>query len=120
MAEQIDGLVADLLFVAATRPPTRWGVPYLALLVNGVVTMEVFLMVKNPLVLLLSLPVHGVCMLLCARDARFFDLAMMWAQTRMPGLIGNLVAWKGNSYSPLTLDTPNLKGRRRASPTAYV
>jgi len=120
MSEQNEGLAADLLFVAATRPPTRWGVPYLALLLNGVATMEVFLMVKNPLILLLAIPVHGVCMLLCARDARFFELALLSAQTRMPGLIGNLAAWKGNSYSPLLLDAPNVKGRRRASPTPYV
>jgi len=120
MSEPNEGLAADLLFVAATRPPTRWGVPYLALLLNGVATMEVFLLVKNPLILLLAIPVHGVCMLLCARDVRFFELGMLWAQTRMPGLIGNLVAWKGNSYSPLTLDAPNTKGRRRASPTAYI
>ena len=120
MTEPTEGLAADLLFVAATRPPTRWGVPYLALLVNMVLTMEIFLMVKNPLIVLLGVPIHGACMLLCSRDARFFELAMLWAQTRMPGLAGNLVAWKGNSYSPLTLDAPNGKGRRRSSPTAYV
>ena len=48
MTQDTEGLTADLLFVAATRPPTRWGVPYLALLINMVVTMEIFLMVKNP------------------------------------------------------------------------
>ncbi len=120
MTEQTEGLAADLLFVAATRPPTRWGVPYLALLVNMVLTMEIFLMVKNPLIVVLGVPIHGVCMLLCSRDPRFFELAMLWAQTRMPGLAANLVAWKGNSYSPLTLDVPNTRGRRRSSPTAYV
>ena len=55
MAEPTEGLAADLLFVAATRPPTRWGVPYLALLINMVVTMEVFLMVKNPLIWLFAI-----------------------------------------------------------------
>src|SRR6267142_7219804 len=98
MEEPNQELAADLLFVAATRPPTRWGVPYLALLVNMVVTMEVFLMVKNPLILLLAIPIHGVCMLLCSRDARFFELAVLWAQTRMPALAGNFRVWKGNSY----------------------
>src|SRR5580692_11474221 len=120
MAEPTEGLAADVLFVAATRPPTRWGVPYLALLINMVVTMEFFLMVKNPLMMLLAIPIHGVCMLLCSRNARFFELGMLWAQTRMPGLAGNLFVWRGNSYSPLKLDAPNARGRRRASPTAYV
>lgn len=120
MGESNEGLAADVLFVAATRPPTRWGVPYLALLINMVVTMEVFLMVKNPLIMLLAIPIHGVCLLLCSRDARIFELGMLWAQTRMPAIAGNLIAWKGNSYSPLMLDPPTAKGRRRASPTAYV
>jgi type IV secretion system protein VirB3 len=118
--EEPEGLTADLLFVAATRPPTRWGVPFVALLLNMVVTMEFFLMVKNPLLILIALPIHGVCMLLCARDARFFELAALWAQTRMPGLLGNLRAWKGNSYSPLALDPPRRNGSRRTEPTVYV
>jgi type IV secretion system protein VirB3 len=120
MSDLNDGLTADLLFVAATRPPTRWGVPYIALLVNMVVTMEIFLMVKNPLILLIAIPIHGVCALLCTRDARIFELITLWAQTRMPALAGNLFAWRGNSYSPLTVDVPNAKGRRHATPTAYV
>jgi type IV secretion system protein VirB3 len=120
MTEETQGLAADVLFVAATRPPTRWGVPYLALLINMIVTMETFLMVKNPFILLLAIPVHGVCMLLCSRDVRIFEIGMLWAQTRMPGIAGNLWAWKSNSYSPLTLDAPNARGHRRSSPTAYV
>ena len=100
MTEPTEGLAADLLFVAATRPPTRWGVPYLALLVNMVLTMEIFLMVKNPLIVLLGVPIHGVCMLLCSRDARFFELAMLWAQTRMPGLAGEPRGVEGQQLQP--------------------
>lgn len=120
MSEQNEGLVADLLFVAATRPPTRWGVPYMAILLNMVVTMEIFLLVKNPLILLMAIPIHGICMLLCARDARFFDLASLWAQTRLPAMAGNLTSWRGSSYSPLTLDVPRACGRRRLTPTVYL
>ena len=54
------------------------------MLFNLVFTMEVFLLTKNLLTLLLALPIHGVCMLLCARDARFFDLLLLWAKTRLP------------------------------------
>jgi type IV secretion system protein VirB3 len=114
-----EGLVLDPLFVAATRPPTRWGVPYLAILVNMVFTMEIFLLVKNPLILLLALPIHGVCMLLCTRDARIFELLLLCAQTRVPGMAGNLFAWRGNTYSPLTLDLPRIDGRRRRTPVVY-
>jgi type IV secretion system protein VirB3 len=113
MSERNAGLIADPLFVGATRPPMRWGVTYSALLFNMVFTMEAFLLTKNLLTLLLCAPIHAVCMLLCARDARFFDLVLLWARTRLPALFGNLRVWKASSYSPLGLDLPDGRGRRR-------
>jgi type IV secretion system protein VirB3 len=113
MSAEITGLVADLLFVGATRPPMRWGVTYSALLVNGVFTLEVFLLSKNLLTLGLALPIHGICALLCARDVRFFDLLLLWARTRIPALLANARFWKSSSYSPLALDLPDVRGRRR-------
>jgi type IV secretion system protein VirB3 len=113
VAERNTGLTADPLFVGATRPPMRWGVTYSALLFNMVFVMEAFLLTKNLLILLLSAPIHGVCMLLCARDARFFDLVMLWTRTRLPALLANQRVWKASSYSPLVLDLPSGNGRRR-------
>jgi type IV secretion system protein VirB3 len=107
------GLTLDPLFVGATRPPMRWGVTYSALLFNLVFTMEAFLVTKNLLTLLVSAPIHGVCMLLCARDARFFDLILLWARTRLPALFANHRVWKASSYCPLVLDLPGAGGRRR-------
>ena len=112
MNESNAGLTADTLFVGATRPPMRWGVTYSALLFNMVFTMEAFLLTKNLPTLLLCAPIHGVCMLLCARDARYFDLLLLYARTRLPALFGNLRFWKASSYSPLQLDIPNLRGQR--------
>src|ERR1700724_988927 len=113
MRELNPGLIADPLFVGATRPPMRWGVTYSALLFNMVFTLEAFLLTKNLLVLLLCSPIHGVCMLLCARDARFFDLVLLWARTRLPALFANYRVWRASSYSPLALDLPNDRGQRR-------
>ncbi len=113
MTDLNPGLIADPLFVGATRPPMRWGVTYSALLFNMVFTLEVFLLAKNLLTLLLCAPIHGVCMLLCARDARFFDLVLLWARTRLPALFANLRIWEASSYCPLPLDLPNRGGRRR-------
>lgn len=98
------GLTADVLFVAVTRPPMRWGVTFSALMFNLVFTMEAFLLTKNLLTLLIALPIHGVCALLCARDARFFDLILLWGRTRMPAYFANFLIWKASSYSPLALD----------------
>lgn len=117
MSDRNMGLTIDPLFVGATRPPMRWGVTYSALLLNGVFTMELFLLTKNLLVLGLALPIHGLCALLCARDARFFDLALLCGRTRIPALLANARFWRSSSYTPLTLDLPGVSGRRR---TAYV
>lgn len=109
-----DGLTADPLFVGATRPPMRWGVTYSALLFNMVFTMEGFLLTKNLLILLMAAPIHGVCALLCARDARYFDLVLIFARTRLPAAMANFRLWRSSSYSPLRLELPGRSGRRRA------
>src|ERR1700741_2806394 len=113
MATRNDGLTADPLFVGATRPPMRWGGTYTALLFNVVFTLELFLVTRNLLTLLICLPIHGLCALLCARDARCFDLLLLWGRTRLPAVLGTLRVWKASSYSPLTLDLPDRRGRRR-------
>jgi type IV secretion system protein VirB3 len=115
MSERNAGLTADSLFVGVTRPPMRWGVTYSALLFNLVFTMEVFLLFKNLLMLLIALPIHGLCALLCARDARFFDLILLWGRTRLPAHLGNLRVWRASSYSPIALELPDIRGRRRAA-----
>jgi type IV secretion system protein VirB3 len=114
MGERNTGLAMDPLFVGVTRPPMRWGVAYVALLFNLVFTMQVFLMTKNLLMLLISIPLHGICVLLCARDARFFELVLLWSRTRMLCLFANAHLWKASSYSPLVLDLPDARDRRRA------
>jgi len=114
------GVTADVLFVGATRPPMRWGVTYSALLMNLVFTMEGFLLTRNLLTLLLCLPIHGVCALLCARDARFFDLMLLWGRTRIPALLSNARLWRAVSYGPLALDPPDGRGRRRTAASASV
>lgn len=113
MTERNTGMKTDPLFVGATRPPMRWGVTYSALLVNIVFTLEVFLLTKNLLTLLVSAPIHLACVLLCARDARFFDLILLWGRTRFPAWLANLRFWRASSYSPLRLDLPDDRGRRQ-------
>jgi type IV secretion system protein VirB3 len=120
MSTRNAGLTADVLFVGATRPPMRWGVTYAALLCNLVFTLEAFLVTRNLLVLLICVPIHGVCTLLCARDPRFFDLLVLWGRTRLPALFGALRIWKANSYSPLVLDPAGVGGRRRRHSEVWV
>lgn len=112
MDKETRGLAADPLFVGATRPPMRWGVTYSALLFNLVFTLEAFLVTRNLLTLLLALPIHGASVLLCGRDARCFDLLLLWGRTRLPALLANGRRWHAGSYSPLALDLPRSSGRR--------
>ena len=114
------GLTADPLFVAVTRPPMRWGVTFSALLFNLVFTMEVFLLTRNLLTLLLVIPIHGICALLCLRDPRIFDLILLWGRTRLPAYVGTYHYWRASSYSILTLDLPDHRGRRRAAPVVQL
>jgi type IV secretion system protein VirB3 len=109
------GLVRELVFVGATRPPMRWGVTYAALLCNLIFTLEAFLLTRNLLTLLLFAPIHGVSVLLCARDARFFDLLLLCGRTRLAALLSSWRYWHASSFSPLSMDLPGRGGRRPRS-----
>lgn len=111
------GLVAEPLFVAVTRPPMRWGVTYTALLLNFVFTMEVFLLSRNLLTLLLAVPVHAICALVCLKDPRFFDLLALWLRTRLAAWLTSGAYWRASSTNPLPADLPDGRGRRRAAPS---
>src|SRR5258706_10349628 len=112
MSERSGGLTADVLFLGVTRPPMRWGVTFTALLFNLIFTMETFLLTKNLLTLLIAIPIHGVCALLCLRDSRFFDLLMLWGRTRLPSLLTSYRYWRAGSSSPVALDLPDDRGKR--------
>jgi len=114
------GLTAELLFVGATRPPMRWGVTYSALLCNLVFTMEAFLVSRNLLTLLICLPVHAVCALLCSRDPRSFDLLALWLRLRLPAWLGNVRLWKASAYSPLALPRRADASRRHLEPVIHL
>lgn len=111
------GVTADLLFLGVTRPAMAFGVTYSALLVNAVVTVELFLLTRNLLWLLVCVPVHGIFWLLCLSEPRFFDLALLWGRTRGPGMLGNGRYWRASGYSALALDLPDVEGRRRSLPS---
>jgi type IV secretion system protein VirB3 len=110
--EQPLGIREDPLFAGVTRPAMAMGVTYSALLINGMTTVELFLLTKNLLWMGVCIPIHGIFWLVCKNDARFFDLLFLWGRTRGPGLLGNVRFWKANSYSPLRFDLPSKVGRR--------
>jgi len=120
MERDLESAGMQPLFVGVTRPAMRWGVTFSALLANGVLTMNVFLFTGNLAVLLLCLPIHGVCSLLCARDARIFDLLFLWARTGLAATVRNRPVWHASSYSPLVIDLPDARGLRCAPPLGWI
>lgn len=104
-----NGIVVDTLFVGATSPATVFGVTYAAFLLNAIVTIEAFVFTRNLAWLLLFIPIHGVCYLICWHDPQTFDLFRLWGKTKgeqfLKRLIfkGNFGFWGASTYSPLSL-----------------
>ena len=116
-----NGLTADPLFVAATRPPMRFGVTTFGMVLGGIAVIEMFLLTRNLAWLLAYIPLHGILALLLMTECRFFELLTLCLRTKgLNGIKGNprywLASrhhWRASSYSPLRYDLPDLEGRRR-------
>lgn len=96
-------LTRDVLYVAITRPAMLLGVTYAGVIVNAIVTLEVFLVTKNLLWLLLALPIHAFLWLACLVEPRFFELTLAWARTAGTSFAANRRRWQASSYSALPL-----------------
>ena len=91
-------LKGDVVFGALTRPQMFAGVTYSYFVLNGIVTAELFLLLKSFLILLVALAIHAAGVIACLRDPRIFDL---WITriTRCPR-VKNRSIWGCNSYRP--------------------
>jgi type IV secretion system protein VirB3 len=108
MSTEARDVQTDVLFVGMTRPATKWGVPYTALVLEFMGVNIAFLAVGNPLYLLLALPVHGVMYLICAEDPGAFESVFLWLKTVGRSL--NNRFWGSATFSPLTFKRwPTLK-----------
>jgi type IV secretion system protein VirB3 len=81
MHEQEESITLDPLFVGMTRPASALGVPYGALVVEGVFIVLIFLLTSNPLYLLHILPIHAILVLVSAHDPGVFGSTWIWLQT---------------------------------------
>ncbi len=92
-------LVKDPLFQGVTRPAMLMGVTYEAFVVNFLATAISFLASGQLKWLLICLPIHALCFLVCARDARYFGLIALWLRTG--GRSKSRILWGASSASPL-------------------
>jgi len=91
-------LERDPVFGALTRPQMFAGVTYSYFVLNAIVTVELFLIVKSFWTLLAALVLHAVGYMGCLREPRFFDLWLVRAG-RCPRL-ASAAFWRCNSYAP--------------------
>ncbi len=92
----MSSLDRDLVFTGLTRPQTFGGVTYSVVILNVIVTTELFLIFKSPLVLLGAFVFHGVGWLACLRDPRIFDIWLVKV-SRCPR-VRTWSIWRCNSY----------------------
>ena len=93
-----DGIAVESLYVGLTRPATMWGVPYVAFVIEFMLTTLIFLAVGNPLYLLLAIPIHGILYLISANDAGIFSSMFLWVKTIGRSRVRNF--WGAASFSP--------------------
>jgi len=74
------------------------GVTYSWFVANVVIATELFLIFKSLWVVALAFMLHGVGMLLCLKEPRFFDLWL--ARVSKCPRIKNYRVWGCNSYRP--------------------
>lgn len=94
----MSSLDRDTLFVGLTRPQMFAGVTYSFFVANVVIATELFLIFKSVWVIGVALTLHGVGMLLCLKEPRFFDLWL--ARVSKCPRIKNYRIWGCNSYRP--------------------
>lgn len=99
------GIIADPLAVALTRPSTKWGVTYAALIFNLVVSVEAVVFVHLAWGLI-CVPIHAICYLICLYDPRSFELLQLWARSKFNNQIKTWYFWPVSSYGPLDVPAP--------------
>ncbi|WP_133406841.1 type IV secretion system protein VirB3 [Parashewanella tropica] len=79
-------LYQDPLFVAVTRPAMKWGVTLDGIIVAAAFVAVLMIATKNPFLLLLYFPLHGLMYGVCLRDPRSFSLLHLWLLTKAKSL----------------------------------
>lgn len=90
------GLDRDVVFVALTKPQIFAGVTYSFVILNAVITTELFLLFKSPWVLAAAFVFHATGWIACLRDVRIFDIWLVKASRCQRTRTWRI--WRCNSY----------------------
>lgn len=102
----------DVLFIILTRPPMKFGVPFEALVVNGVLTFFVGLWLGSPLYWLVGIIIHFPMRVIASKDHNFFRVGRVWFMTKANSMRSSM--WGGSMLSPLGSPTKK-RGKDRPS-----
>ncbi len=108
MMQKNTTLHLDPLFVAMTRPATKFGIPYVAFIIEFMGTAIIFIGTGNFLFLLTAAPIHVVLYMIAAKDPGAFDSLFMWLKT----IASSSPTWKfwgAASFSPFIKNDPAKK-----------
>lgn len=89
----------DPCFLALTRPPMKWGVPYEGFVANVVCSFFVGLWLGSPLYWPICVAIHLPMRVLASHDHNFFRIRRLWLQTQ--GAAVGSDKWGGSSLAAL-------------------
>lgn len=92
------------LFKGMTRPTMIAGVTLEALVINALLTSILFVGSGSFLCALICVPIHAICVLICLKDPRQFELISRWMATKARCV--NRKYWTGSTVSPLPFRKP--------------
>jgi type IV secretion system protein VirB3 len=72
-------------------------------MLNLIASVEALVWTRNLLWVLICIPIHGICYLVCLKDPRSFELLVLWLRTKANGLVATRGYWSASSYTPLAL-----------------
>ena len=96
----MNGLTRDTLFLALTRPPMKWGVPYEGFICNVVGSFFVGLWLGSPLYWPVCIIIHLPMRALASADHNFFRVRRLQIQTKGEAMMAADL-WGGASLGPL-------------------
>ena len=94
----MSGLERDVIFSGLTRPQMIGGVVYTLVILNVVVSTELFVLFRSPWILAFSGFFHLLSWSACAREPRIFDIWRIRAVSC--GRSPTWQIWRCNAYRP--------------------
>jgi type IV secretion system protein VirB3 len=92
-------LYTDQLFLGLTRPPMVFGVTYMYVVLNLLLSLMYFVLSSDFKVVIVSVAIHGIAYLICLREPLLIEIFIM-KQSRF-GRCPNKVHYnRKNSYDP--------------------